>query len=77
MGPVSRVTFIYVVHVGHNTLADHGWRPDPQGARGPTSTFAALMVGALGYLSAPAIDVFYVDGGRSRISVNTSQGAHR
>jgi hypothetical protein len=33
---VSRVTFIYVAHVGHNTLADHGWRPDPLGALGPT-----------------------------------------
>jgi hypothetical protein len=25
----------------------------------------------------PAVDVFYVDGGRSRISVNTRQGGHR
>jgi hypothetical protein len=36
MGPVSGVTFIYVVHVGHSTLVDHGWRPNPQGAWRPT-----------------------------------------
>jgi hypothetical protein len=36
MGPMSEVTFIYDVYVGHNTLANHGWRPDPKGARGPT-----------------------------------------
>jgi hypothetical protein len=30
---MSGVTFIYVIHVGHSTLADHGWRPDPQGGR--------------------------------------------
>jgi hypothetical protein len=29
---MNRVTFIYAVHVGHSTLADHGWRPDhPRG----------------------------------------------
>jgi hypothetical protein len=59
MGHVSGVTFIYVVHVGHNTLVDHGWRPEPPG--GPTSIFAALIVDALGSPLAssrgPAIDV--------------------
>jgi hypothetical protein len=33
---VSRVTFIYAAHIGHSTLANHGWRPDPQGAWGAT-----------------------------------------
>jgi hypothetical protein len=31
---MSGVTFIYVDHVGHNTLVDHGWRPDPPGGPG-------------------------------------------
>jgi hypothetical protein len=35
MGLVSRVTFIYIVHVGHSTLMDHGWRPESHGAQGP------------------------------------------
>jgi hypothetical protein len=50
-----RVTFIYAAHVGHSTLADQGWRPDPppQGTRGPPSMFIMLMVGALGSPLAP------------------------
>jgi hypothetical protein len=32
---VSGVTFIYVVHVDHNTLADHGLGLDPTGVPGP------------------------------------------
>jgi hypothetical protein len=31
---MSGVTFIYVVHIGHNTLSDHGWRPDLLGGSG-------------------------------------------
>jgi hypothetical protein len=81
MGPVSGVTFIYGFHVGHSTLADHGWRPDPpRGLGARRRCFLALMVGALGSTTpapprGPAFDVCYVDGGRSRISVSTSQRA--
>jgi hypothetical protein len=32
---MSGVTFIYVVHIDHNTLTDHGWRPDLLGGSGP------------------------------------------
>jgi hypothetical protein len=39
---MSEVIFIYVIHVGHNTLADHGWRLDPQGSGGPPSTFFSV-----------------------------------
>jgi hypothetical protein len=51
-----------------------------QGAR--RRCFLALNVGAPGSTTlapprGPAIDIFYIDGGRSRISVNASQGAHR
>jgi hypothetical protein len=52
MGYVSGVTFIYAAHVGHSTLADHGWRPDPPG--GPLLTFFTLMVGAPRSLSTPS-----------------------
>jgi hypothetical protein len=37
---MSGVTFIYVVHVGHSTLADHGWRPNAPG--GPTLMFLSV-----------------------------------
>jgi hypothetical protein len=44
--------------------------------------FLALIVGALGSSAlapprGPAVDIFYIDGGCSRISVSTSQGGHR
>jgi hypothetical protein len=76
MGPMSGVTFIYVVHVGHNTLADHN---ETKHREARCRRFLALMVGTLGSTTlAPhrgaAVDVYYVDGGRSRISVGTSQG---
>jgi hypothetical protein len=43
--------------------------------------FLALMVGALGSPAlapprGPTINVFYIDGGRSQISISTHQGAH-
>jgi hypothetical protein len=48
MGPVNGVTFIYDVHVGHITLADHGWRPNPPGGpRAHRQRFLGLMMGAL------------------------------
>jgi hypothetical protein len=44
---MSGITFIYAVHEGHSTLADHGWRPDPPGGSGSRRRrFLALMVGA-------------------------------
>jgi hypothetical protein len=60
---VSEVTFIYVVHVGHSTLVNHGWRSDPP--RGPGARrrcFLELMVDALGSTApapprAPTFDV--------------------
>jgi hypothetical protein len=64
MGPVSGVTFIYAVHVGHSTLVDYGWRPDPLGGPGAhRQYFLALMVGTPGSPApapprGPAIDVF-------------------
>jgi hypothetical protein len=52
-----------------------------RGAEGPTSTFAALMVGTLGYPLAPArgviIDVCHIDSGCSRISISILPGARR
>jgi hypothetical protein len=51
----------------------------PKGPGDPPSMFFMLMVGAPGSPPAPrgsVIDVFDVDGGRSRISVSTLQGAH-
>jgi hypothetical protein len=46
---VRGVTFIYVVHVGHSTRADHGWRLDPSGILGACHRrFLALMMGAPG-----------------------------
>jgi hypothetical protein len=43
MGPVSRVTFIYTVHVGHSTVVDHGWRSDPpRGTGGQPSMFLSV-----------------------------------
>jgi hypothetical protein len=73
---MSGVTFIYVVHVGHNTLTDHN---ETKHREARCRRFLALMVGTLGSTTlAPhrgaAVDVYYVDGGRSRISVGTSQG---
>jgi hypothetical protein len=54
MEPVSGVTFIYDAHVGHNTLADHGWRLDPPGRPGTRHRrFLMLMLGDPGSL-APA-----------------------
>jgi hypothetical protein len=45
---MSGVTFIYADHVGHSTLVDHGWRPDPPGGPGARRRrFLTLMVGAL------------------------------
>jgi hypothetical protein len=52
-----------------------------RGPKGSPLTFVALMVDAFGSPLAshrgPAIDICRVDGGRSRISVSTSQGSHR
>jgi hypothetical protein len=49
---------------------------------GPPSTFFTLMVGAPGSIAPapprePIVDVFYVDGGCSQLSVNTHQGTRR
>jgi hypothetical protein len=45
---MSGVTFIYSIHVGHNTLADPGWRPDHPGGPGARRRLLpALMVDAL------------------------------
>jgi hypothetical protein len=68
MGSVSEVIFIYVVHVGHSTPADHGWRPDPQGARGPVVDVCRIDGGRSWIsVSTPrgAADVYRVDGGSS------------
>jgi hypothetical protein len=47
--------------------------------KGPLSMFLSLMLGTPGSLAmpprGPAIDVSYVDGGRSRISGTAAQGA--
>jgi hypothetical protein len=80
MGPESRVTFIYAVHVGHITLADHGWRTNPPWAREP-AVDVCHVDGGRSRISVRtprglAVDVYHVDGGRSRISIRTSQGAH-
>jgi hypothetical protein len=78
---VSEVIFIYDVHVGHSTLAEHGWRPDPPGvSRAHRRRFLALMVHAPGSLApapprGPPSTFLSVDGGRSRIFVSTRQGA--
>jgi hypothetical protein len=71
---VSRVTFIYAAHIGHSTLANHGWRPDPQGAWGATVDVCHVEGGRSRIsLSTPpwglTIDVCRVDGRCSRISV--------
>jgi hypothetical protein len=44
-------------------------------------TFFTLMVGASGFITLtpprePVVDIFYVDGGCSWISVSTRQGVH-
>jgi hypothetical protein len=61
---VSEVIFIYDVHVGHSTLAEHGWRPDPpRGSEGSPSTFLSID-GACSWISSsdtsrgPVVDVF-------------------
>jgi hypothetical protein len=78
MGPVSRVTFIYVIHVGHSTLCG-SWM-ETGAPRGPGDRrLLALMVGTSGSLvltppRGAVINVCYVDGGLSRISISTSQG---
>jgi hypothetical protein len=59
-------------------LGPHGSLTAP--TRGPPSMFFTLIVGALGSPPTPrgpTVDIFYVDGGRSRIYVSTRQGAHR
>jgi hypothetical protein len=63
-------------------LSDLGWRPDPpSGPGGLPSTFLSIN-GRRSQISDNAsqggrIDVFYVDSGRSQISISTSQGPHR
>jgi hypothetical protein len=78
MRPVSGVSFIYAVHLGHSTLADHGWRPNPYGVGELPSTFLSIDGGCSRIYSSDtsqglAVDVCYIDGGRFRISVSTSQ----
>jgi hypothetical protein len=81
MGPVSRVTFIYVVHVGQSTLMDHGWRPESHGAQGPAVDVCRIDGGhsriSVSTHQGPAIDVYRVDGGRFQISVSILPGARR
>jgi hypothetical protein len=81
MGPVSGVTFIYVIHVGHSTLADHGWRPDPPGSLGFDIDVCRVDGGrsriSISTHQGGIIDVYRVDGGRSRISVSILPGARR
>jgi hypothetical protein len=79
---VSRITFCLSYPCRITThLLDPGWRPDPHGGLGVRRRcFLVLMVGAHGSPAPPprgaAVDVFCVDGGRSRISITASQGAH-
>jgi hypothetical protein len=77
---MSEVTCICAIQVGHNTHEDQGWRPEPPGGPGAHRRyFLALMMDVpRSTASTPprgsTIDICYVDGGRSRISVSTPRG---
>jgi hypothetical protein len=95
MLPMQVTTYLRIMdgdrtpHVARGPTVDvcrddggHSWiSVSTLGARGPSSTFVVMMVGALGSPSAPprgaAVDVCRIDGGRFQISVSTSQwGRH-
>jgi hypothetical protein len=83
-GPVSRITLCLSYPYKFTTHpSDPRWGTGPPwGSRGRRRHFLMLMVDTPGSLSAPTrgavVDVFNVDGGRSRISISTRQGAcHR
>jgi hypothetical protein len=83
-GPVSRITLCLSYPYKFTTHpSDPRWGTGPPwGSRGRRRHFLMLMVDTPGSPSAPArgavVDVFNVDGGRSRISISTRQGAcHR
>jgi hypothetical protein len=79
---VSRIAFyLFCPCRSHHTCESWTETRPHRGLGGPPLAFIALMVGAFGSLLAPprgpAVDVCHVDGWRSRISIITSQGAHR